>query len=218
MTYTPEEIADQYRLTIDESLEKLGRIIASKKASWSATVDEFVTVRRAGGMSEDAIFRALREDLDNDGPIFGSLRSRVEQAFASSLEQMGNEFQRTEYEAQFGEDLGAEKWMWVATLENSCPDCVENHGEVKTLAEWQDEGVPNIAPTVCTLRSVCRCSLVLVESMSAEDRNSVVEPVKLQKERIKEYARQRREEGRSLSADYKTSLLGQANNQESTVR
>jgi hypothetical protein len=131
---------------------------------------------------------------------------------------MGNEFQRTEYENQFGEELDAEKWMWVATLENSCPDCVGLHGEVKTLAEWNDEGVPNIAPTICTLRSVCRCSLVLVESMSEEDKKSVIEPVRLQKERIKEYARQRREEGRSLSADYRTSLLGQANNDESLVR
>jgi hypothetical protein len=218
MAFTPEQIQAQYRLTIEESLERLAELLSTKKEAWSATVSEFVTTRRAGGMSDEAIFRALREDLDNDGPIFTSLRSRVEQAFASSLEELGNEVQKTEWEIEFGDKLDEQDWMWVATLENSCPDCVENHGEVKTLKEWEEEGVPNIAPTICTLRSVCRCSLVPMEAMSAEDKQSVIEPVKLQKERIKEYARQVREEGRSLSADYRTSLIGQANNTDSIVR
>jgi hypothetical protein len=211
-------VKEQYTLVLEDALERLADLVTAKKMGWTAGVEEFIASRRGAGMADDAIFRALREDLDEGGPIFGSLRSRVEQAFQVSLEQLGNEIQKTAYEEDLGETLDNQRWMWVATLENTCPDCMELHGQVKTYAEWEEEGVPNIAPTICTLRSACRCNLVPMEYMSDADRKSVIEPVKLQKERIKEYARQRKEEGVSLSAEYKRSLLGQANNEEGIIK
>ena len=78
--------------------------------------------------------------------------------------------------------------------------------------------MPNIRPTVCTFRGVCHCELVPIDTMSAEDKKSVIEPIKLQRERIAEYSRARKEDGISLSADYKNALLGQANNPDTVIK
>lgn len=204
-----------------ESLEftigKLRTTLIAKKASFLSNVASFVSIREAGGMSQQAITDALRKDFDEDGPIFGSLKSMVTQSFSGFLEDVADETKDSIFQEEYGA-LEQLPYMWVATLVNTCPDCLDLHGEVKSLAEWEEEGVPNIRPTVCTLRSVCRCELVPMDSMGEEDKNSVIEPIKLQRERIAEYARARREDGISLSKDYKNTLLGQANNPKSVIK
>ena len=52
-------------------------------------------------------------------------------------------------------------FVWQATGNNVCPDCVQLHGTTKTMGEWLSFGLPGSAPTVCGAN--CVCELVEVD-------------------------------------------------------
>jgi len=54
-----------------------------------------------------------------------------------------------------------ERMKWITFFSNSCPDCEDLHGKVKTYERWQIHGLPRSGVTVC--RSHCHCVLVPVE-------------------------------------------------------
>jgi hypothetical protein len=205
---------EQLELTI----AKLKLTLEAKKDDFIAGLETFVKTRTAGGMTNEAIIQALKDDFDNDGPLFGSLKSRITQTFTGFIGDVADDVKDSVFEEEYGEDFLDQPYMWVATLINTCPDCIDLHGEIQSLTEWEEEGIPNVRPTVCTFRGNCHCELVPMASMSEKDKKSVLEPIKLQRERIKEYSRIRKEDGVSLSADYEKALLGQALNEESIVR
>lgn len=59
-----------------------------------------------------------------------------------------------------------QRLMWVAIFVNTCEDCINLSGEVKTLAGWRSDGHwPGNGHTRCGAN--CKCQLVPVETMQA---------------------------------------------------
>jgi len=158
------------------------------------------------GITRDAFERLLLEDLMDDGPIFGKLKSNLmgaaEQSILAAQEQgliVGEAIQSAAFDFEemteeqidrmlAGEDPAAMMdvesrmddvdYTWVAMLVNSCPYCVALHGTTMSKAEWKDSG--HHPETIHNLRGInapCWCQFVLAEAAKKDDL-STAEPLR----------------------------------------
>ena len=66
--------------------------------------------------------------------------------------------------------------MWVATLENTCDECLPQHGVVMTEAEWRAEGLhPSLMHQGWT--SSCQCILEPYEQLGPDARKALMAPL-----------------------------------------
>ena len=194
------------------SISQFNRLLDLERDNFLNSMEAVITRSRAGGMTDEAIVKSLQADFEVGGGLFGGLKGRIDKQISGLMEDLSNK----EKEAVFLDELSDvdnQKEIWIATLINTCEDCIALHGVIQTRAEWEAEGVPNVRNTICTYRGTCHCSLEPVDSLSEDDMKSITEPIKLQREQIAAYQKER---GR-LSAGYKKQLLGQANNPGSVV-
>lgn len=127
-------------------------ILLTSKATKSAlTIEEFINLARLQGATDAAIKKELLADLEEGGRLFGEFRNAIAATSNGVIARMRDS-------AQFAEDLDVQDYLWVAVLSNSCPDCVERHGQIKTMDEWEQEGLPRAGFTVC--KEHCQCILV----------------------------------------------------------
>lgn len=157
-----EEIRRIFSGIILRELDTLDIFLTSKASRTSITLEEYISSRIAQGTSRDVIRDDLLRDLNEGGRIFGEFRSAIRTTANGSINRIrdGAEFQ----------ELGVEEsYRWAAVLVNTCPDCLERHGQEKTWEEWEAEGLPRTGATVC--RENCKCMLVPAGSV-------VFEPIK----------------------------------------
>lgn len=48
--------------------------------------------------------------------------------------------------------------VWIATMTNTCDSCVERHGTIMSLPEWEAEGMPGDSVLICD--GNCNCQLM----------------------------------------------------------
>jgi hypothetical protein len=99
----------------------------------------------------DNIKQRLIDDLENNGPIFGSFRAAVK----NTVKSVNN---RVRDSVEFGKILNVKRWRWVAVLRNTCEDCIARHGKVFTFDEWSEKGLPRAGFTIC--QENCQCVLL----------------------------------------------------------
>lgn len=169
---------------------------------------------RRNGVTDENVIKLLQDDfnLGEDSRFFGPIINNLKAGAQDFIQNAANKEKNLVLEKAY-DDLDNQEFTWVATMVKTCPDCVELHGVSKTYREWQEEGEPNIRPTICTLNGYCHCQLVPNSGMNDADRTAITEPIQLQKEKIAAYEK---EKG-PLSDGYKDALLGQANNPASIV-
>ncbi len=139
------------------------RIFLNSKAARAAiTIEEFIDTALLQGASEKEVETVLLKDLEEGGRMFGEFRASIK-ATANGV------INRLRDTAQFSEDFGVKKYRWVAVLVNTCPDCVERHGEVETMEGWEERGLPRAGFTVC--KENCKCILLDADT-------AILEPVK----------------------------------------
>lgn len=115
------------------------------------TLEAYIQNRVNRGESKETIKADLLKDLEEGGPIFGEFRNSIR----ATSNGMMNRLRDT---AQWAEDLNIKRYRWIAVLVNTCPDCIERHGEVATMDEWEKQGLPRSGFSAC--KENCRCILV----------------------------------------------------------
>ena len=144
-------------------VESMNLLLTSKATKTALTLSEFIEFARLQGVSDDAIKKELLEDLNEGGRLFGEFRNSIKATSNGVINRMRDS-------AQFAEDDEKELvYRWVAVLVNTCPDCVERHGQVETMEEWEARGLPRAGFTVC--KENCRCILIPANL-------SIIEPIR----------------------------------------
>lgn len=144
---------------IQRELDSLDILLWAKVNRSAISLEEYIKLRAIQGASLEIIREDLLTDLNEGGRIFGEFRRALKPTFTGSV----NRFRDVGMKAETG--ISA-TWRWVAVLVNTCPDCLERHGQVKKWAEWEEEGLPRSGATVC--KENCKCMLLSAEVVELE--------------------------------------------------
>jgi hypothetical protein len=154
---TPKK--DISEAAIQKELDTLEILLSAKINRSSVSIEEYIQMRQIQGASLEAIRSDLLTDLKDGGRIFGEFTNALKPTFAGST----NRFRDAGALAEMGI---SNKYLWVAVLVNTCPDCLERHNQKKDWAEWEAEGLPRTGATVC--KEHCKCVLVPAEITKLE--------------------------------------------------
>jgi hypothetical protein len=126
-----------------------------KTSAKQTTLDlqELIVNMKASGMSTEEIKKILLRDLENSGPIFGQFKNSVKATVTASIGMAGNGAV-----IQTMQKKGVEKFKWVTTGKNTCPDCDARHGEIGTMEYFETIGLPQSGFSVCGPN--CNCTFV----------------------------------------------------------
>lgn len=154
----PDEV--KRKALIDKELETLELLLWGDSMRGAVSIQEFVNASLAQGVSRETIKAALTEDLNTGGRIFGEFRKAIRATGNGSI----NRFRDVTLYEELGTDK--QKYRWVAILVNTCIDCEERHGKIKSWENWEEIGLPRAEQTVC--KQWCRCVLLPAESTELE--------------------------------------------------
>ena len=154
--------SDEFDQMIKADLEAMQIFLQAKATRTAVSLEEFVKTAFLNGASREEIKSLLLTDLEEGGRLFGEFRNAIR---ATSNGVMN----RVRDTAQFAEDYKVEKYRWIAVMVNTCPDCIDRHGEVGTMEEWEAQGLPRTGFTVC--KENCKCVLLDADT-------TILEPVR----------------------------------------
>ena len=135
----------------DREVETLNIGLTAKVSRTAITIEEYINTRLTQGVTIEVIKDDLLKDLAEGGRIFGEFRNAIKATYAGSVSR----FRDTAQLAETGMDI---KYRWVAVLINTCPDCLERHGNIATWDQWEAQGLPRTGSTVC--KEHCKCVLI----------------------------------------------------------
>lgn len=189
--------------------DKAWSALASRAVKQGAmNADTFLEMASASGMSGAEIERRLLDDLDNDGPIFGSFMRSLKGAAATTVlaaERQGAVAAAMDGDAELERLLGVaslddviddadpealdeiaaaaatQEFVWIATLVNTCERCLPLHGHRRTLEEWDAMGL-NPETIHEGWASPCYCTLEGVDALAGEDVKEPLSRTKLKTE------------------------------------
>lgn len=147
---------------INRELETMDIFLLAKARRSYITLQAYIESRLAQGATREAIREALLTDLRDGGPIFAEFRNAIRATSNGVINRLRDGASYSDW----GVDT---QYRWAAVLVNTCPDCLERHGESKTWDEWEAEGLPRTGATVC--KENCKCMLI-----PASD--TVLEPIR----------------------------------------
>lgn len=142
----PEPTEDMMTIILTSQLSN----VASKI---TLDLENTIVTMTASGMTREAIKAALLNDLQNGGRIFGSLRSQFRSTVRNGVTYAANTSAMGEFR-----QAGVETYRWETVGKNICEDCQERHGEIGTLEEIANIGLPQSGFSVC--QSNCKCQLI----------------------------------------------------------
>jgi hypothetical protein len=153
------EMRESVREGIKRELDTLDILLWAKVSRSSISLEEYIKLRTIQGASMEIIREDLLTDLNEGGRIFGEFRRALKPTFAGSV----NRFRDVGEMAETGIST---TWRWSAVLINTCPDCLDRHGQVKKWNEWEEEGLPRTGATVC--KENCKCVLLPAQATALE--------------------------------------------------
>jgi len=142
---------DLFNNLIAKELTVMEIHLEAKAGRTAITIDEYYRSRVAQGVSPNTIEKELIDDLENGGKMFNEFRNVVKATAHGNMMRISDA-------AIAGENGVEVQYRWVAVFVNTCPDCMELHGEVKSWDEWESEGLPRSGNTVCG--DNCQCMLL----------------------------------------------------------
>lgn len=143
-----EQLFDDF---MDREMETLEIMLSAAASRTAITIDEYIKIRVAQGASLESIRSSLLDDLEQGGRIFGEFRNSIKATVNGSVNRLRDD-------PLYAEQGIITSYRWVAIMVNTCPDCLERHGQVKTWEEWEADGLPRTGHTVC--KANCKCMLV----------------------------------------------------------
>lgn len=153
----------EFKSMMNSEVSSMNILLSTKAKKTALTLSEFIDFALLQGASKESIKQSLIQDLEEGGRIFGEFRNAIRATSNGIIHRMRDT-------AQFSEDeVGELKYRWVAVLVNTCPDCIDRHGQEKSMTEWEIEGLPRAGFTVC--KENCRCLLLPANT-------TILEPVR----------------------------------------
>lgn len=122
-----------------------------KTRSKPITLETYIQNRVSRGELKETIKVDLLKDLEEGGRLFGEFRNSIRATSNGVMNRLRDA-------AQWAEDLNVKRYRWIAVLVNTCSDCILRHGEVGTMKEWEERGLPRSGFSAC--KENCRCILV----------------------------------------------------------
>ena len=151
-----EELTEEITQNIEEEDEN---ILLWATLGISYGIDIFITrlereiaLLRTAGITDDAIFDILGNDLAGHGRIFGEFRNTIKRGIISAIMQAS----RVGADRVYGDNVMM-RWVSVGTPK-ICVDCTPRIGQVRSWAEWESLGLPASGFSVC--KEFCYCQLV----------------------------------------------------------
>ena len=142
---TIEDLREFMTITINATAERL-----------VLDINELSETMRLSGASPKEIFDTLDDDLQQAGRIFGAFRNKSRAVISNGIENAGNIASE-----QVFSQAGVERFMWVTTGGNVCPDCKDRAGMTGKMSFFANLGLPKSGFSVC--REHCQCQLVPIE-------------------------------------------------------
>ena len=144
----PEPVEDAMTIILSN---QISGVAATKAIEIITTVSTML----ATGMTNEAIKDVLLNDLQNGGRIFGSLKNQFKSTVRSGVTYSANTSAMNEFK-----QAGVKEFRWKTRGKNICGDCEMRDGEIGTLEEIANIGLPQSGFSVCG--SNCNCQLVAV--------------------------------------------------------
>jgi hypothetical protein len=135
----------------EREMQTMDIFLIGKAKRTAATLEEYIAARAMQGVSLQVIEDELIKDLEEGGRIFGEFRNAIKATVKGSSSRARDVAQWVDE----GIDIA---YRWSAVMVNTCPDCMDRHGEVKKWDEWEAEGMPRSGNTVC--KENCKCVLI----------------------------------------------------------
>lgn len=114
-------------------------------------------VERAANRAFDRVDKLLEKGHVPDAATLDYVRGRVTKEITGLLRKQVKTAIRN-YKFGKMEEMGFTKFAWIAVVLGSCPSCLQRHGKVKTMPQWEAYGLPGSAVLLC--EADCRCHLV----------------------------------------------------------
>ena len=143
-------------MTLEELKETMVITIEATAERMVIDLEELIEIMRLSGASSSIIQTTLANDLKTSGRIFGAFKNKSKSIIANGIENSSN---ISAIEAM--EEAGINRWMWVASGVNICPDCETRAGRTGTMEMFDLIGHPKSGFSVC--REHCNCTLVPIE-------------------------------------------------------
>ena len=157
---TPEAIQAMTPLEVEQMLAQLG-VTVDQQAMFDAADQMFA---RAGHA-----IRAGVEDLDPatwqmvDGQVERLYNDLLRKQLKSVVRDVRMDALSTAAAAAGQEPT----FIWIATLSGTCESCLDRHGEVKALVEWEADGLPGAPVLLCN--GNCNCQLLPYAKEAVEE-------------------------------------------------
>lgn len=154
---SPSDNPEPTNTLVNKELLTMDIFLMTKANRTAITLEQYISIRLAQGVSKDVLQADLLKDLEEGGRIFGEFRNAIRATSNGVINRMRDN-------AIFGTFGINTQYRWVAILVNTCPDCLERHNQVQPWSEWELEGLPRTGATVCMEN--CKCILAPVAETS----------------------------------------------------
>lgn len=158
-----------------------GKYLPSRERIGRMEMSELVETLRRFGVSVDTsrldeVGRRALEQLaaaPNPSPrLIEQAAKRLISGYRRELTRVAKDYVRVAERRVWGLEGRAARdamAMWLAVYdEDTCPDCIDNHGEERTMREWAAAGLPGSSNLICN--GACRCELLPADDLAELER------------------------------------------------
>ncbi len=205
-------LTKEVRNEIDKQMVSISRQFDNSINTLTNEISNYIEARP--NLSQKQILKQLETLQKEGGGMFADTAKTMTGAVTDKVFTVSEDIflQGLKTEADFR--VSTDTMMWQAMFVNTCPDCLELHGQVHTRQVWNDTGGgPNERDTLCTIHGP-HCKCILVPSGTVPSKKEMRKPIKIQSARIRKAEKKR---GKRYAPSTKQGFLGQINNPKSTV-
>lgn len=141
-----------------KTLQRWGNYVTDGASGMVFEMVNRMSELRDQGVGETAIRERMLADFAAGGAGYGNVSAKLNTALDSIQRNAFAKAITAQTQRLAAENIDGAAFVWHAMGVNTCIDCGDRHGEIKTYAAWQDVGLPQTGTTRCNYR--CKCQLI----------------------------------------------------------
>lgn len=155
----PSHLSEEIDAGLDALIVYAETVVGAEATLFAQKLAKEVTILRAGGLSEEAIYSILLADAKTNGVIFGQYGAEIKKQ-ARGVIQAGSVI--GEHAVYHEEGVSTDELKWVVVQGGKvCPDCQSRAGRVESASYWAEvAGLPGTGWSIC--KHNCQCRLAPV--------------------------------------------------------
>jgi hypothetical protein len=174
-----QDVVQAAGVATDDGLSKLADSVGTELSHFLIDFEATASRMLDSGMAKEQVKQNLAAGLDplRLSPLFSGLVSGITGAVAAGVQYTANTAMMQSVAATPGQPNPPDsEWVWVTVQDNRrCEDCAPRHNQIKSLLEWEQEGLPKSGWSRCDER--CRC--MIMPSVFADEEYDRLEPLTL---------------------------------------